>query len=252
MVRPMLAKNWDESIDPTGWWMSEKLDGIRAIWNPKIKTFMSRNEKPFIAPLEFIKDFPDTMLDGELWGGRGNFRATSGQVRRKTNQDWSDIIYMVFEIPNGCGFFVEHLLELLRLKLPCNIKIIEQTKCERIEHLLEFLGGVEAKGGEGIMLRHPSSYYEEGKRSSNLLKVKTFKDDEAIVTGYTDGTGKYLGMVGALVCDYKGTQILVGTGLTDHDRNNPPKVGTKITFKYFEMIDNVPRFPVFVGIRNYE
>lgn len=51
--------------------------------------------------------------------------------------------------------------------------------------------------GEGLMLRNPESFYEN-RRSKSLLKVKTFYDDEATVLGYTAGTGRCLGMVGAL------------------------------------------------------
>lgn len=29
----MLAERWTEDVDPTGYWMSEKLDGVRAYWN---------------------------------------------------------------------------------------------------------------------------------------------------------------------------------------------------------------------------
>ena len=47
------------------------------------------------------------------------------------------------------------------------------------------------------MLRNPESFYEN-RRSKSLLKVKTFYDDEATVLGYTAGTGRCLGMVGAL------------------------------------------------------
>jgi DNA ligase-1 len=51
--------------------------------------------------------------------------------------------------------------------------------------------------GEGLMLRDPDSKYEN-RRSKSLLKVKTFHDDEAEVLGYKPGTGRCLGMVGAL------------------------------------------------------
>jgi len=54
-------------------------------------------------------------------------------------------------------------------------------------------------GGEGLMLRHPTARHRAG-RTSDLLKVKSFQDDEALITGYEQGKGKYAGMVGALVC----------------------------------------------------
>ena len=51
--------------------------------------------------------------------------------------------------------------------------------------------------GEGMMVKEATCSYE-AKRSNKLLKVKKFEDTEATVTGYTDGTGKYKGLCGAL------------------------------------------------------
>lgn len=62
---------------------------------------------------------------------------------------------------------------------------------------MELLGEVEKKGGEGLMLRKPGSLYE-GKRSSTLLKVKSFYDAEALVVGHEPGKGKHKGFCGAL------------------------------------------------------
>lgn len=82
------------------------------------------------------------------------------------------------------------------------------------------------------MLRDPESFYEN-RRSNSLLKVKTFHDDEAVVLGYTAGTGRCLGMVGALrVRNTHGIEFEVGSGLTDAERRRPPKIGSKITYKY--------------------
>lgn len=249
-MKPMLAKNWTSNIDPTGWYMSEKLDGIRAIWTGQ--EFVSRNEKPFVAPRWFIKDMPEhTMLDGELWMGRGRFNETSGQVRRRTNQDWSEIKYMVFDIPSEIRCFEEHKTILYQLMLPPHVYIVTQFLCTGRKHLQDFEAVVVGNKGEGVMLRDRRSKYEF-KRSKYLLKVKKFKDDEAIVIGYINGEGKYKNVMGTLVCRYKGTNISIGTGFTDGDRKNPPPIGETITFKYFELSDyNIPRFPVYKGIRGY-
>jgi DNA ligase-1 len=89
----------------------------------------------------------------------------------------------------------------------------------------------------------------ESKRSSTLLKVKQMHDDECVVIGYEDGRGKYVGMCGSLVCEYRGKMFKVGSGLTDADRKNPPRMGQLITFGYFEITKNgVPRHPTFKRI----
>ena len=88
-----------------------------------------------------------------------------------------------------------------------------------------------------------------GGRTANLLKVKTFHTEDAVVTGYEDGKGRHEGFIGALVCKGKtGATFKVGTGLKDAERQAPgaPTVGTVIEYGYFEMSkEGVPRFPTY-------
>ena len=124
--------------------------------------------------------------------------------------------------------------------------------CRGVEHLMEELTRVEQLGGEGLMLRHPNAFHRGG-RSSDLLKVKSFFDDEALIIGYENGKGKHEGLIGALVCVMRnGACFKAGTGLSDKQRQyaQAPKIGTVITVKYFELIkDGIPRFPVFLRVR---
>jgi DNA polymerase/3'-5' exonuclease PolX len=121
-----------------------------------------------------------------------------------------------------------------------------------------------SKGAEGVMLRAPNSPYET-KRSKYLLKYKIKDDAEAIVRGYTMGTGKYKGLLGSLDCelilDQKpcGVMFNIGTGFTDKDRteyNNSKSslhipIGSIVSFSYMELSeDSVPRHPVYRGIRD--
>ena len=75
----LLAHKWETDHDPTGWWMSEKLDGIRAYWDGE--TFVSRLGNRFFAPDWFVADLPADTLDGELWVGRKMFQKTTSIVR---------------------------------------------------------------------------------------------------------------------------------------------------------------------------
>ncbi len=89
----------------------------------------------------------------------------------------------------------------------------------------------------------------EFKRSKSLLKVKTFHDDEATILGYNEGTGRFVGHIGSLKCVNKaGAYFDVGSGLSDEQRYNPPKVGQKIVYKYQEINKDTgrPRFPTFL------
>ena len=90
--------------------------------------------------------------------------------------------------------------------------------------------------------------------TTDLLKVKTFHDAEAYVTGFENGTGRNNGRVGALYCtDIDGITFKVGTGLKDYMRDKPPAIGTRITYKYQEKTrDGKPRFPVFLRERPTE
>ena len=100
------------------------------------------------------------------------------------------------------------------------------------------------------MLRQPNSRYE-ARRSSTLLKVKTFHDADARVIEHLPGRGRHKGRVGALAVELPdGTLFSVGTGLSDRQREHPPAIGTTITFRYQELTDGgVPRFPSFLRVR---
>ncbi len=248
MMNVMLAKEY-ENQNPRGWWMSEKLDGVRAIWNGR--TLISRTGKEFCAPDWFIRDLPDSvMLDGELWEGRGKFQKTVGKVRA-FNGDWGSVKYMVFDIVSE-DVYETRKAGLEKLRLPGHCRIVDQTRCKGEDHLSEFEAGILASGGEGVMLRKRNSLYDH-KRSTNLLKMKNFQTDEAIVTGYTEGKGKHTGRLGALICDYMGKAFNIGTGIPDSMRRVPPKIGSLITFSFFEATDaGIPRFPSLLTVRNYE
>lgn len=250
----LLAESWDGVQDPTGWWMSEKLDGVRAYWDGT--KFLSRLGNVYHAPKSFLDIMPKgVVLDGELWLGRKKFQQTVSIVRRQdANEDvWKDIVYKVFDVPDPALPFERRILQCIATAGDCmdlRVHALHQFPCTGIGHLRQKLAEIEALGGEGLMLRQPGSLYVAG-RSPTLLKVKSFFDAEAKVTGYTAGKGRHKGVVGALEVELpNGTKFAVGTGLTDQDRKTPPKIGSKITFRYQELSDGgVPRFPSYVGVR---
>jgi DNA ligase-1 len=100
------------------------------------------------------------------------------------------------------------------------------------------------------MLRQPGSRYEAG-RSSTLLKVKSFRDAEAVVLAHQDGAGRHKGRLGALLVRLpNGIEFSVGTGFSDRERETPPAIGATVTFRYQELSEaGVPRFPSYVGER---
>lgn len=248
----LLAHKWENDVDLTGWWMSEKLDGVRAYWDGT--QFISRQGNVFYAPDWFKEGLPDTPLDGELWVGRKEFQRTVSIVRRMDlSKEWQKVAYLVFDAPALKEPFekrVDHIHEVLARKGAAYARAHEHEKVRDLAHVREELKRVEALGGEGLMMRQPGSLYV-ASRSTTLLKVKSFFDTEAKVVGHQPGAGKHKGRVGALDCVLAdGTRFACGTGLSDDERENPPKIGEIITVRYQELSNaGVPRFPSYVGVR---
>jgi DNA ligase-1 len=246
----LLAHKWETDVDLTGWWLSEKLDGVRAYWDGT--RFLSRLGNPFYPPESFTEKLPAHPLDGELFGGRKTFQRTVGIVKRQDRSPlWNELTFVVFDMPAHPGPF-EARIEAAKSAL-ANVprtRVLEHERCEGIAHLTRRLAEVEALGGEGLMARKPGSAYVAG-RSDTLLKIKSFKDAEARVVDHLPGTGKHAGRLGALAVELAdGTRFHVGTGLSDAERMQPPPRGAIITFRYQELTDGgVPRFPTFVGVR---
>jgi len=246
----LLAHPWDNQQDLTGWWMSEKLDGVRAFWDGE--RIVSRKGNAFFAPEWFRARLPKVPLDGELWAGRKQFQRCVSIVRSGgESQRWKDISYVVFDSPGMGGSFEERTDKLRELLAQAEGATLHpHTRCEGVDHLRAELRRIEELGGEGLMLRQPGSRYEAG-RSWTLLKVKSFFDAEARVVGHQAGAGRHEGRLGALLVQLEnGTRFAVGTGFSDAERRNPPAIGSWITFRYQELTDaGVPRFPSYVGER---
>jgi DNA ligase-1 len=260
----MLAHKYNGQ-DPTGYYISEKLDGIRAIYDPTSDSFMSRNNKPFFAPKSFTEKFPkDLVLDGELYTKRKDFAGT-GIFRKKIpiESEWKKATFMVFDMPLVHLPFSERytLMKKLLKGIP-HLQVVEHTIIKDLKHMDTVHKNLVKLGAEGTMLRHPDSYYEN-KRSHHLLKVKDFFDDEAIVEGMEFGEGRNSEVMGNLIVKwapqakqkYKGT-FEVGSGFNDEQRKNWKKLypkGTVITIKYWEINESgKPRFPIFLNIRHKE
>ncbi|MBO6933684.1 MAG: DNA ligase [Deltaproteobacteria bacterium] len=250
----LLAESFDPDVhDPSGWWMSEKLDGVRAWWDGK--RFISRQGNEYFAPEWFTEGLPDHPLDGELFGGRGEFQRTVSIARRADrSKEWSELSYVIFDGPELGGPFenrLAQLSELVEAHAWKHAKVLEHTLCDGLDALKRELARIEALGGEGLMLRKPASTYVHG-RSESLLKVKSFFDAEARVIGHEAGRGKHKGRLGALrVVLKEGTEFKVGTGFSDAERADPPPIGAIVTFRYQELTKaGVPRFPTYVGVRH--
>jgi DNA ligase 1 len=249
----LLAERYEPSVNIKGWWMSEKLDGVRAYWDGK--QLLSRLGNAFYVPDWFMEKFPDFPVDGELFGGRKKFQRTVSIVRRQDkNELWKEITFLLFDAPAEKGPFEERqkkCQDYVEQQKPPYVKWHEHQRCKDALHLKEMMDQMETLGGEGMMLRQPGSIYVAG-RSSTLLKVKNFFDAEARVLDHLPGEGKHKGRLGALLVEMPNkTRFEVGTGFSDAERESPPPFGSIITYRYQELSDGgVPRFPSYIGIRD--
>ncbi len=248
----LLAHNAPAHLDPSKYLISEKLDGVRALWDGTTLRF--RSGRTVTAPAWFLAKLPKTPLDGELWLGRGKFDVVSGMVRKAEplDADWEQIKYMVFEIPQGVGPFSERaaLLKLVvRGTAWAQLQGVEQFRVPNQAVLQDRLKAVKAAGGEGLMLHLASAPYVTG-RNAVLLKLKTLADAEAEVVGHVAGKGKYAGMTGALdVKTADGQRFKLGTGLSDEQRKTPPAIGSTVTYTYRDLTPSgKPRFASFLRV----
>jgi DNA ligase 1 len=252
----LLAKNAPGNVKPQDYLISEKYDGVRAIWDGKVLRF--RSGRTVNAPAWFLAKLPQSPVDGELWLGRGQFDALSGMVRKQQplDADWAQINYMVFEIPGGEGGFAQRaaLLKLIVRGVAWpQFRGVEQFRIPTQAALKDRLRLVVADGGEGLMLHLASAPYVTG-RSDALLKLKPVSDAEAEVVGYVPGKGKYEGMMGALELKTEsGQRFKLGTGFSDQQRQSPPPVGSSVTYTYRDITPSgKPRFASFLRVAGDE
>lgn len=249
----LLANVYRDGIDVSQYLVSEKLDGVRAVWDGKTLRFRSGNQVH--APDWFLEGLPRQPLDGELWLGRGSFERLSGIVRREApdDEEWRQIRYMIFELPGGAGSFRQRSERIVAIVRQANVPwlgAIEQTSTVNPKILQKMLSDVVKAGGEGLMLHRADAPYETG-RSDTLLKLKPFLDAEAEVIGYSPGKGRYAGMMGALrVRAADGRIFSLGTGFSDTQRKNPPPIGAVVTYRYRQLTSGgLPRFASFMRLR---
>jgi DNA ligase 1 len=249
----LLANVLSDNIDVTQYLVSEKYDGVRAMWDGK--TLYYRSGNVVNAPAWFLAKLPPQKLDGELWLGRERFEELSGVVKKNIplDDEWKQVKYMVFELPDALGSFAERYKKIVDLIKQTNwsqLVAVEQSRITDRASLQKKMDALVKQGGEGLMLHLADAEYVTG-RSDVLLKLKPTLDTEAKVVGHVAGKGKFAGMLGALEMETpQGKKFRIGTGFSDEVRNNPPAVGAIITYKYNGLTrKGVPRFASYLRVR---
>lgn len=250
----LLAKRWNTSINPVGYWISEKIDGFRGVWNGT--QLLSRNGNVIHAPKWFTRDLPKIALDGEIWAGRGGFEKVASAVKGSRENDWRSVVYAVFDAPEYKDLFEGRIQEAKRVleNKTAHALVIPFWMCLSRKQLEEKLNEIVNGGGEGIMLRRARSRYENARnnndRSDTLLKVKKWFDAEAAVIGYEPSEAN-LKLCGALKVITPDGRTFKVSGFNMVVANNPPPIGTIITYRYTLLSkEGIPRPAVYERIRD--
>jgi DNA ligase-1 len=247
----LLAQHAPEDLDPKGYLVSEKYDGVRAHWDGRTVRF--RSGLPVTAPAWFLAALPALPLDGELWMGRSRFEELSGAVRRSRPDDaaWRQIRFMVFELPGAPGSFAQRAAQIQLIAQQRGpgtpVVAVDQSTLPSRQALAQRLQLTVREGGEGLVLHQADAPYVTG-RSAALLKLKPLHDAVASVVAHVPGQGKHEGRLGALrVRTPQGQEFFLGTGFSDAERQQPPPVGSQVTYTYRgTTATGLPRFASFL------
>ena len=267
--------------------VTEKLDGIRCTAyfegnELKIKTRQGKDITGLVEIEKVLMDNKDIwkeyILDGELLSIDSTpedvYKHTMEKVQNK-NERKTGIEFRIFDIvplvdfldkESGAPYsFRRKILSYLKENFTIfdsefltMVPLLYSGQDENV--ILPILDKVVAEGKEGLMINLDKPY--EFKRTPNLLKVKKMHSMDLEIVGFEEGTGKNKNNLGALLVDFKGNKVGVGSGLTDWLRedmwNNKSKYLNRIAeIQYFEVskdkngIESL-RFPVFKCIREEE
>jgi DNA ligase-1 len=243
----------------TGWYWSEKLDGVRCRYlNGKL---YSRYQKEFPVPKEILtiikESIGDVPADGELYCGLDNLQKTVSVVKNSHSDllDWlRSVKYHIFDVVDEKLSYKDRMIKYLGDYDMTNedafVQVVPHFKVKSNNEMLDIATKAYSEGKEGLMVRNPEAVYTYG-RSRDLLKVKSVQDMEVEVIEHIEGDGRNQKRLGALRCRLPdGKTFKVGSGFTDQDRENPPPIGSKITIKFARYTEsNLPFQPIYLRIR---
>jgi DNA ligase-1 len=231
-----------------------KLDGVRVVVvindvHGKSIEMFSRNGKQFhnfdhiIEEIRTVlQDFPapyPLVLDGEIMSA--TFQDLMKQARRKKNADAKDAVLNLFDtVPLGCfknkrwdkpqsfrselvSAWVEEHADTLEHVTTLGWEVVDLDTPEGYQRFVELNKAAVAGGYEGLLIKDPDAPYE-CKRSHSWLKAKPVITVDLKVVDLQEGTGKNIGILGALICEGtdsgKHIKVNVGSGLTDSQRKD--------------------------------
>jgi DNA ligase-1 len=272
--------NWKD-----GWYVSRKIDGARCVAivdSNGNTTFYSRTGKEFDT-LGIVSGgikalgITDVVFDGELClvdeDGNEDFQGVMKQLKKK-DHTIPNPSFKIFDMITHDEFYSKkgeknrpysvrynNLREVMRNNTCACLSVLGQELIKDDDHFAEWTGKAKEYGWEGLMLRADEAY--KGKRSKDLLKFKSFFDDEYEVIDVEMGPFRYVKdgaeceetMLSCVMISHKGYTVRVGSGFAIDQRQefyqNPKQIlGKIITVQYFEETKNQEggislRFPTF-------
>jgi DNA ligase-1 len=104
-----LASPYQGHENLSDYWVSEKYDGIRGYWNGQ--QLLSRSGKVLTPPAWFVRAWPSTPFEGELWAGLGQFEQTAAIIQQKqaSDSEWRALRFMVFDVSAHGKTFTERM-----------------------------------------------------------------------------------------------------------------------------------------------
>jgi len=240
-----------------------KFDGVRLITKivedmPKFYTY-NGNEVPLPNLSGQLLDarLGNVMLDGEIvtQGGRvGTRPMVSGMINSamhggRINEGILD--YPLFDSMSIEDFIARKCEEDYHFRyvntfertITAGLPIARNTLVNSIKEVQELSEQLYADGFEGLILK-PKHHMYRFSRSPHWVKIKETKTADLLCTNTTPGTGKYEGMIGALVCcgTVEGKHVIVkaGSGMNDNQRSLTPYVyiDRTIEIKYNSVIQD--------------
>jgi hypothetical protein len=263
-----------------------KMDGMRfnAIVRDGKVEYRSRNGKEIQLlgklDMEFISlaGNIDCVFDGELLvvdNGGILDRQTGNGILNKANKGtisdkeasmvrvtvWDVIPYAYFVdayCPTPYSTRFNSLSMLLDKNKPEKISLVNNWEVNTIEEAHTLFEGLLAQGQEGIILKDKSGVWED-KRAKHQIKFKGELECDLKIVAVEEGTGKYAGMLGAIICESSDgvVKVNVGSGFNDEHRKNLWKenlIDKIVAVKYNARIKNKAGeeslfLPIFVEIR---
>lgn len=246
-------KDWPVAVEP-------KLDGVRvlAFVIGESVTFYSRSGKEFTAFNHLKKHildmmatnrinergFGDVVLDGEVVSG--SFNNTVSVARRKnvqaTDAEFHIFDYFPFRLweegvkVNEISYSDrrKQLIDALESGNREFLKVLPSYLANSHEEIVDICASAWKRNLEGVIVKPRDGIYER-KRSHNWLKIKAEESVDVPIIDMEPGTGKFEGKLGALVVDYNGVKVNVGSGLSDVQRQEFWEEGEKLFGRLIEV-----------------